>query len=97
MNLGARDIGFRSDRDYRESRKLVNKAKESPRYQQDVAEIRRNNPGIRQRDIDRVLVQLAREKKAGHHKNNRSKSPGSAVQLWNQLTGRAGGKDWSAY
>lgn len=97
MNLGAQEIGFSNDRHYRHARNAINGAKRSARYQQDVRDIKRNNPGITQREIDRVLLRLYQEKEAGISKNQRDRSPGSAVQQWNALTGRAVGKDWSAY
>jgi hypothetical protein len=94
MNLGAQEIGFASDYKYRNARAAVNVAKKSPRYKQDVAQIRSQNPGIKQREIDRVLLELYKEKEAGRTNKRRNTGMGSGVQQWNALTGRSSYRDW---
>jgi hypothetical protein len=104
LNIGAQEIDpyFRSDYMLRQARKEIKVAQHSERYKQDRAEMRRNNPDVKQRDIDRVMLRLyaekQRQREGGRNTmKNADRSMGSAVQEWNALTGRAVGRDWSRY
>ncbi|MEU9397723.1 hypothetical protein AB0D86_48115 [Streptomyces sp. NPDC048324] len=104
MNIGAQEIDpfFRTDYMLRQARKEIKSAQKSDRYRQDHREIRRNNPDVRQRDIDRVMLRLYAERQRQKEVGRRTmksgdKSMGSAIQEWNSLVGRAVGKDWSRY
>lgn len=104
MNIGAQEIDpyFRTDYMLRQARKELKSAQKTERYKQDRAEIRRNNPDVPQRDVDRVMLRLYAERqrqREGGRKTMKGadKSMGSAVQEWNSLVGRTPSKDWSRY
>ena len=104
MNIGAQEIDpyFRTDYMLRQARKEIKSAQKSDRYRQDYREIKRINPDVRQRDIDRVMLRLYAERQRQQETGRRTmkaadRKMGSAVQEWNTLVGRATGKDWSRY
>lgn len=104
MNIGAQEIDsyFRTDYMLRQARKEIKSAQRSDRYKQDHREIKRTNPDVKQRDIDRVMLRLYAERQRQRETGRRTmkaadRKMGSAVQEWNTLVGRAAGKDWSRY
>lgn len=95
MNIGARELGFRNDRNYRSARADLRGVKETSRAQQDVAAARA--AGHSQREIDRMLLEGRKLYKEGKLGRNADKRMGSWLQRWNAMTGRISPNDWQAY
>lgn len=95
MNIGAREAGYRNDRDYRSARAELRELKQTSRGAQDVEAARAR--GYSQREIDKMLLEGRRLYSEGKLGRNADKRMGSWVQRWNAMTGRVSPNDWQAY